>query len=354
MSSTYGQNLKLTIFGQSHAPAIGMTLSGIEAGQKIDPVKLQRFLDRRAPGNAAYATARKEADCPEFISGLVENTTCGAPITAIIRNQNTHSKDYENLKNIPRPGHADYTARVKYGDAHDLAGGGHFSGRLTAPLCVAGGICLQLLENLGVTVEARIVSIATVKDNSPFVKRPQDLFFAVSDETVKEKMLQTILDAKNNEDSVGGVIECRILGLPVGLGDPIFDGMENRISSIIFGIPAVKGIEFGDGFAATERFGSENNDAFTVKNNMVQTVTNHCGGILGGITNGMPLTFKVAVKPTPSIGKPQQSVDLSTLKETTLNIKGRHDPCIVPRAVAAVEAAAAIAVYDALMEERHE
>ena len=349
MSSTYGEHLKLSIFGQSHAPAIGMTLDGIPAGQAIDLDELQRFLDRRAPGRSEFATPRKEADRPEFLSGLVGNVTCGAPLAAIIRNTNTRSGDYQNLAVTPRPGHADYTASVKYGGAQDAAGGGHFSGRLTAPLCIAGGICLQLLRREGIEIISRIAAIAGVEDLGELTASTAEKAFPVVDDERGAKMREAIAAAKAEGDSVGGVIEVAAFGLPVGLGDPMFGGMENRIAAIVFGIPAVKGVEFGDGFGAARLRGSENNDGFCVRDGKIGTLTNHCGGILGGITNGMPLRFRAAVKPTPSIFKPQRSVNLETMEETTLQIQGRHDPCIVPRAVPVMEAAAAIAIYDALL-----
>ena len=349
--SQYGEHLHLTIFGQSHAPAIGMTLEGLPAGEAIDMEALQGFLNRRAPGQNGWSTPRKEADVPEFLSGLVGNVTCGAPLTAIIRNTNTRSGDYAGLSVVPRPGHADFTAAVKYGGHADFAGGGAFSGRLTAPLCIAGGICLQLLRRQGITVISRIAAIGGVTDTAPLTAPTAEKPFPVVEDAAGEAIRAAIAAAKAEGDSVGGIIECAVLGLPVGLGGPLFDGMEGKIASIIFGIPAVKGIEFGAGFAAAALRGSENNDAFTVENGTVKTVTNHCGGILGGITNGMPLTFRTAFKPTPSIAKQQQSVNLTSLTPETLRVQGRHDPCIVPRAVPCVEAAAAVAVYDALLGE---
>ena len=349
--SQYGEHLHLTIFGQSHAPAIGMTLEGLPAGEAIDMEALQGFLNRRAPGQNEWSTPRKEADVPEFLSGLVGNVTCGAPLTAIIRNTNTRSGDYAGLSVVPRPGHADFTAAVKYGGHADFAGGGAFSGRLTAPLCIAGGICLQLLRRRGITVISRIAAIGGVTDTAPLTASTAEKPVPVVEDAAGEAIRAAIAAAKAEGDSVGGIIECAVLGLPVGLGGPLFDGMEGKIASIIFGIPAVKGIEFGAGFAAAALRGSENNDAFTVENGTVKTVTNHCGGILGGITNGMPLTFRTAFKPTPSIAKEQQSVNLTSLTPETLRVQGRHDPCIVPRAVPCVEAAAAVAVYDALLGE---
>lgn len=347
--SQYGEHLHLTIFGQSHAPAIGMTLEGLPAGEAIDMVALQAFLNRRAPGRNEWSTPRKEADAPEFLSGLVENVTCGAPLTAIIRNTNTRSGDYANLASVPRPGHADYTAYVKYGGHADFAGGGAFSGRLTAPLCIAGGICLQLLKKQGIEVISRIAAIGQVTDSSPLTASTADKPFPVVDDAAGEAMQAAIAAAKADGDSVGGVVECAVLDLPAGLGGPLFEGMEGRIARIIFGIPAVKGIEFGAGFASAGLRGSENNDAFTLEDGQVKTLTNRCGGILGGITDGMPLTFRAAFKPTPSIAKEQQSVNLKTLSPELLRVVGRHDPCIVPRAVPCVEAATAIAVYDALL-----
>lgn len=350
MASSIGQNIKLTIFGQSHSAAIGMTLEGLPAGIKIDFDKLEAFTSRRAPGKNAYSTARKEADKPEFVSGLREGVTCGAPLTVIIRNTDTRSNDYSELKILPRPGHADFTASVKYGGYQDYAGGGHFSGRLTAPLCVAGGIVLQILDSLGITVISRIASIGDVSDEGELLESTAEKPFPTVSDDSATKMQECIASAKSEGDSVGGVVECKVIGLPTGLGDPMFDGMENRIANIVFGIPAVKGIEFGIGFEASRLRGSQNNDPFEVKDGNVVTMTNNCGGILGGITTGMPLWFKVAFKPTPSISQKQHSVRLDTLTEGELVVKGRHDPCIVPRAVPCVEAAAALAVYDAYLE----
>ena len=354
MSSTYGENLHLTIFGQSHSPAIGMTLEGIPAGEQINFEALQRFLERRAPGRNAYSTARKEADAPEFLSGLRGDTTCGVPLTAIIRNGDTRSKDYAPFSAVPRPGHADYTANVKYFGHQDYAGGGHFSGRLTAPLCIAGGVCLQILQRHGIEVISRIRAIGPVEDPSPLTASTAEKAFPTVDEAAGEAMQAAIAQAKAQGDSLGGVIECAVLGLPAGLGDPMFGGMENRIAGIVFGIPAVKGLEFGAGFAAAKLRGSQNNDSYTVQDGRVETRSNHCGGILGGITNGMPLVFRAAIKPTPSIAMEQDSVNLETLEEEKLRVGGRHDPCIVPRAVPVIEAAAAIAVYDALLGRKKE
>ena len=263
-------------------------------------------------------------------------------------------KDYENLRHLPRPGHADYTAAVKYGGFQDYAGGGHFSGRLTAPLCVAGGICKQLLEREGITILSRIAQIGRVCDWGALTASTAEKDFPVMDEEKGAQMRESIAAARAEGDSLGGVVECAVLGLPAGLGDPMFDGMENRIARIVFGIPAVKGLEFGAGFTLATLRGSEANDSFAVENGKVVTATNRCGGILGGITDGMPLRFRAAFKPTPSISREQRSVDLDTMEEMLLQIEGRHDPCIVPRAVPVVEAAAAVAVYDALLQRRKE
>ena len=359
MSSTYGESLHLSIFGQSHGTAIGMTLDGIPAGLPVDFDKLQEFLNRRAPGGHDYATTRKESDRPEFLSGIIDGFTCGAPIAAIIPNTNTRSGDYSNLKDIPRPGHADYTAQIKYGGYQDVAGGGHFSGRITAPLCIAGGLCKQWLEQMGIRIAAHIVAIGGVTDENvyldwvnPDLDSIQQDFPVINPESGR-KMRQVIAEAKAAGDSVGGLIECVTTGLPAGIGDPIFGGMESRIAQIVYGIPAVKGLSFGSGFAGAYMRGSENNDLFAIQKGKVTTLTNHAGGILGGITNGMPLIFEVAVKPTPSISRPQQSISLSRMENTVLEIKGRHDPCIVPRAVPVVEAAAAIAIFDATLSQRN-
>ena len=354
MSSSYGENLRIHIFGESHGPAVGVTVEGIPAGERVDLEELQRFLDRRAPGRSAWSTPRKEADIPEFLSGLREGRTCGTPLTAILKSANTRSGDYDALRDVPRPGHADYTAWVKYGESRDSRGGGHFSGRLTAPLCVAGGICLQLLAREGITVLSRIAAIGGIRDEGELTASTAEKAFPTVSDSAGEAMRSAIAAARTEGDSLGGVIECAVLGLPAGLGDPMFDGMENRIAAAVFGIPAVKGIEFGAGFAAAGLRGSENNDAFSVENGRIITDSNHCGGILGGITDGMPLVFRAAVKPTPSLARPQQSVDLKTGEIVPLTVTGRHDPCIVPRAVPCLEAAAAIAVYDALLARRKE
>ncbi len=362
MPSCCGENIKISIFGQSHSPAIGVVIDGIPAGETIDSDGLRAFLARRAPGKNEYSTARREADEPEFLSGIVDGVSCGAPIAAIIKNTDQRPGDYDRLKNIPRPGHADFTAQIKYHGAQDASGGGHFSGRLTAPLCIAGGICAQLLKKRGMDIGAHIASIKDECD-VPFnpVAVDRDVletvrsaeFPTVSPEAAG-KMRAAIAAAKAEGDSVGGVIECAVLGLPVGIGDAMFGGLEGRISQLVFGIPAVKGLEFGAGFASAKLTGSENNDAFISTDGKIETVTNRHGGILGGISSGMPLIFRAAIKPTPSIARVQQSVDLRSGESVELTIGGRHDPCIVPRAIPCIEAAAAIAIYDAYLDYKKE
>lgn len=355
MSSTYGETLKLSIFGQSHGPAIGMTLDGIPAGLPVNTEQLQAFLDRRAPGKNIYSTPRKESDTPEFLAGIVGGHTCGAPIAAIIRNTNTHAQDYDNLKDCPRPGHADLAAQLKYGGYQDVAGGGHFSGRLTAPLCVAGGLCKQWLENLGIHIAAHISVCAGIPDDPVFMDwASPDLNliqkdFPVLNPDAGQKMRDEIEKARAEGDSVGGLIECIATGVPAGLGEPMFGGMENRIAQIVYGIPAIKGLEFGTGFSGSYLRGSQNNDSFIIKDGKISAQKNFSGGILGGITTGMPLVFQVAVKPTPSIALSQTTVSLSRMETCSIEVKGRHDPCIVPRAVPVVEAAAAIAIYDSYL-----
>ncbi len=353
MSSTFGTALKVQIFGQSHGAAIGVCIDGFPIGFAPDLGALEAFMARRAPGQGAYATARKEPDKPELLSGLVDGHTCGAPITAIIRNTDTRSKDYSNIAEIPRPSHADFPAWMKYGNQADYRGGGHFSGRLTAPLCIAGGLALQWLAQRNIRIGAHIAQIGSVHD-TPFDPLAPQLPMAGNtiDLQAWEKMLEEIALAKADGDSVGGVIECAVTGLRAGYGEPIFGGLENRLAQILFGIPAVKGLEFGTGFDCAAMRGSAHNDPYYYdKNGAVRTRSNNAGGILGGISTGMPILFRVAFKPTPSIAKAQESIHFEGgTAPATLEIKGRHDPCIVPRALPCVEAAAAIAILDAILE----
>ena len=359
--SRYGEFLHLTIFGQSHAPAIGMILEGLPAGETIDMAALQTFLDRRAPGRNDWSTPRKEADQPEFLSGLVGNVTCGAPLTAIIRNTNTRSGDYDGLSVVPRPGHADYTAYAKYHGFQDARGGGHFSGRVTAALVAGGSIVLAALQRAGIDITTHIARCAGLADTPFALDDPAALAaqvetlasktegFAVLDAAVEEPMKAAIRAAGAEGDSVGGVLETAILGLPAGIGEPYFDSVESEIAHLAFSIPAVKGIEFGTGFGFAGLRGSEANDAFRMTaEGAVVTATNHNAGINGGIANGMPVVFRTAVKPTPSIYKQQDTVDYIAKKDTQLSIQGRHDPCIVPRAAIVQTCAAALAVGDLL------
>ena len=353
MSSTYGEILKLSIFGQSHGPAIGMTLDGIPAGLPVDFDKLQEFLNRRAPGQNDWSTPRREEDRPEFLGGILDGYTCGAPIAAVIHNKNTRSGDYDNLKDCPRPGHADYTAQIKYGGFQDAAGGGHFSGRLTAPLCIAGGLCKQWLEEMGIHIGAHILAIGECGDvyfdpMDPEIESVSSEF-PVLDPEAGSAMRKLITQAREAGDSVGGIIECAVTGLPAGIGEPMFGGVESRIAQIVYGIPAVKGVEFGIGFDCACVPGSQSNDSYGIVDGKIVTHSNNAGGILGGITTGMPVIFTTAFKATPSIACPQQSVSLRDMTNRELVVKGRHDPCIVPRAVPVVEAAAAIAIYDLIL-----
>lgn len=360
MSSTYGEKIKVSLFGQSHSAAVGVVIDGFPAGVQIDFDKLQSFLNRRA-ARGEISTSRQEPDIPEFLSGFTGNTTCGAPISAIIRNTNVRSGDYKGLSNTPRPSHADYAVGSKFGSFADFSGGGHLSGRLTAALCIAGGICKQYLESVGITVGAHIYAIAGIKDQ-PFdpVNIDKDTLikitsmnFPVLDERAGQKMQERILQAKQDCDSVGGIIEFAVTGLKPGVGSPHFGGLENRISAAVFGVPAVKGIEFGNGFACAEMTGSQNNDAFYFDDTgAVRTRTNNSGGINAGMSNGMPVVGRVAVRPTPSIAKEQDTVDLASKTNTKLVIHGRHDPCIVHRAVPCIESAVAIAVADAILADK--
>lgn len=354
MSCSYGEKIKITIFGQSHSEAMGVVIDGLPAGFELDLEKIQNFLNRRAPGRNAMSTSRAEADKFNIVAGAVNGITCGAPLCAIIENTNQRSGDYDKLKALPRPSHSDFAAYMKHNGFNDIRGGGNFSGRLTAPLCFAGAVIMQMLEKKGVHIGAHIKRIAKIDDESfnPVAVNELDLSavlakeLAVINDECGEKMKEAVLEAKKNGDSVGGIIECAVIGLEAGFGEPIFGGIENKISSAIFGIPAVKGIEFGSGFAGCDLFGSENNDDFIIENEKIKTATNNHGGILGGITSGMPVIFRCGIKPTPSIAKEQQTVNLATGESEALVIGGRHDPCIVQRAVPCVEAAAAIALAD--------
>lgn len=351
MSVAFGKNIKVDIYGASHGDRIGVTIEGLPKGLPVDQEKLQAFLDRRAPGKNAWSTPRKEADAPEFLSGIEDGVTDGNTVEAVIYNKNIRPSDYGNVITVPRPGHADYTAWAKYGKIE--TGGGKWSGRMTAPLCIAGGICMQFMEAKGITVSAHIYEIGGVYDEPLLdgegglkgsLKQEGSDFPAVS-EAAGSLMKEKIAEARAEGNSIAGQIECVVTGLPAGIGDAFFGGMESRISQAVFAVPAVKAIEFGK----TEMYGSMNNDAFCINGGRVETVTNNHGGILGGISSGMPLVLRVKMKPTPSIGIEQDSVDLEKMEPARLKVHGRHDPCIVPRAVPCIEAAVAIAVYDMLL-----
>lgn len=360
MASSIGQRLKLSIFGESHGQAIGCVLDGLPAGYAIDMDAVLAQMARRAPGRDKTATPRKESDTPHILSGVLEGCTTGAPLAMVIENENQHSGDYNNILACPRPGHADYTGAVRYSGHNDIRGGGHFSGRLTAPLVFAGAVCRQILKQQGVTIGGHIAAIAGVADTplDPVAVTAEQLDalaaqpFALVDPAVEQKMRDEVEKARLDCDSVGGVIEAAAVGLPAGWGSPMFDGIENRLAPLLFGIPAVKGVEFGDGFALAGMRGSAANDCWRyTPDGRVVTDQNHNGGILGGITSGMPLIVRVAVKPTASIGREQDSIDLTTGQNTRMVVKGRHDPCIVPRALPVVEAALAVGLLDICQSE---
>lgn len=335
MSTYHGRTIDMAIRGTSHAPEIGVVAYGFPAGEQVDIAELKAFLKRRAPGQNELSTSRCEPDEPIFVSGLDEDGRLdGKTLEAVIRNTDIRSKDYEQLRKTPRPGHADYTAEVKYQGDWDPNGGGQFSGRMTAPLCIAGGIAKQLLSTRGIEITAKVRSVAGITNDVPAMK-------------------QAILDARSEGDSVGGIVTCEVAGVPVGIGGPLFDGIEGELSKMLYAIPGVKGVSFGAGFRAARMRGSENNDAFAVQDGKVVTETNNAGGILGGISNGMPIQMNVAFKPTPSIARKQQTVNLETMENTEIEITGRHDPCIVLRALPVVEAAAAIVMLDMMLEEEH-
>ena len=352
-----GKHLTVQVFGQSHSEGIGVVVDGLPAGFPVDLRRLGAFLARRAPGQGAWTTARKEADAPEFLSGLWEGKTCGAPVCAVIRNGDTRSGDYAAFRDTPRPSHADYPALVKYGDSYDIRGGGPFSGRLTAPLCIAGGIALQMLEQRGVRIGAHITRIGGQADRrfDPLAVSGEDFGrilangFPVLDPAAGEAMKAEIEAARAAGDSVGGVVEAAAAGLPAGIGGPLFEGLESKLSAALFAIPAVKGVSFGDGFLAAGMRGSAHNDGYGLRGDRVTVRSNHAGGLVGGMTTGAPLIFEVAFKPTPSIAQAQRSVNLREMKEAELVIRGRHDPCVVPRAVPVVEAVAAIVLLDEML-----
>lgn len=354
MSNTWGNKIKYTIFGESHGEAIGIVIDGLESGMELDLEFITEEMKRRAPGTGKLVTARAEKDKFELLSGFFNGKTTGTALCAIIRNNDTHSGDYEKTKNLIRPGHADYTGYVKYKGFNDYRGGGSFSGRITAPMVFAGAIAKSILKKNNITIGSHIFSVKDIKDDeidSTSLKKEtlemfHDMDFPVLNNEKKALMKQKISDARDNKDSVGGIIECFALGVPEGIGAPFFDSFESRLSQLLFSIPAVKGVEFGLGFDIARLYGSDSNDGFYIENGRIKTYTNNNGGILGGITSGMPIVFRTAIKPTPSIAKPQRTVDISKNENSMIEIKGRHDPCILPRAVPVVEAAAAMCILD--------
>lgn len=356
--SSWGEHIKISVFGESHGAGIGVVIDGLPAGEKISTEELLVQMARRAPGNDKAATPRKESDFPEILSGMLNDTTTGAPLCTVIRNTNTRSQDYGNVLSCPRPSHADYTGNIRYKGFNDIRGGGHFSGRLTAPIVFAGALCRQILYRRGIKIAAHIASIGDIADSrfdaadipDELMDRLSTATFGLIDSSKEAPMRALIEDCRLSQDSIGGTIECAVTGMPAGAGSPMFYGVENVISSIVFGIPAVKGIEFGSGFEGSLLRGSQNNDEFYYDGDTVKTRTNRHGGILGGISSGMPVVFRTAIKPTPSISRPQKTVDLSEKKDSDLEIHGRHDPCITVRAVPVIESAAALAVINLLKE----
>ena len=366
MPSSFGNTLRVTVFGQSHSAGVGCVVEGLPSGIAVDQERIARFMARRAPGNAPWTTPRKEKDAVRILSGLnPDGRTCGAPLAAVIENTNTRSQDYGNIMGVPRPGHADFAAWAKWHGEQDIPGGGHFSGRLTGPLCIAGAICLQWLEQQGIRIAAHVDECAGVADehfcaldNSPAaaerLRAQMDALadgreFPAIDKDAAKRMTEAIMAARAQKDSVGGVVECVACGLPAGVGSPMFDGLENTIAYAVFGIPSVKGIEFGAGFAAAAMRGSQNNDPYEVREGACVPSTNNAGGILGGISTGAPLHFRCALKPISSIGIEQDSVDLERMEPAKLTVRGRHDATAVTRAVPVVKAVAACAVADALL-----
>lgn len=358
MSSLFNGGISVSLFGESHGKGIGVILDNLPAGEEIDLEQIYEFMARRAPRKDGTSTTRNEKDRPEILSGLYNGKTTGTPLCAVIMNSDQHSGDYGNISHIARPAHADFTGYIRYNGANDPRGGGHFSGRITAPLVFAGAVCAQILKHRGITTGAHIVSVKNIQDErfDPVNVTAEQLeavkkrIFPVLNDQAERDMREVINKVREELDSVGGIVECAAVGFPAGIGSPMMNGLENIISQLVFAIPAVKGIEFGNGFGCTEIFGSENNDEFVIENDTIRTATNNHGGILGGISSGMPVIFRAAFKPTPSIARPQKSVDFKDMTEQELVIKGRHDPCVVHRAVPCVEAAMNIALLSALID----
>ncbi|WP_026885833.1 chorismate synthase [Clostridium beijerinckii] len=357
MSGMWGNKLKVSIFGESHGVGIGITIDGLPSGVEINIEEVMKEMARRAPGKSNLSTARKEADAPEILSGFFEGKTTGTPLCAVIRNADMRSKDYGKLKDLMRPGHADYPGFIRYNGFNDYRGGGSFSGRITAPLVFAGAVCNQVLESKGINIGAHVKSIGDIHDKSFYdVELSRELLGELKTKELplliqekEEEMRDTILKAKKEQDSVGGTIECTVIGINPGIGNPFFDSVESTLAHLMFSVPAVKGIEFGKGFEMSKLRGSDCNDEYYYDGDKVKTYTNNNGGITGGITNGMPILFKVGIKPTPSISKTQRTIDIVEKRESELVIEGRHDPCIVQRAVPVIEAVTAIGILDLVL-----
>ena len=352
MKNTFGNSVAVTLFGESHGEYIGAVIDGLASGITLNNEYIAHMLSLRRP-DGKISTPRKERDEFKIVSGVVNNTTVGTPITILIPNENVKSDDYAEMETVARPSHADYTAECKYHGYQDSRGGGHFSGRITAALVAAGAVCKYALEQKGIHIGTHIKRCAGISDREfddflSDIHEANQKAFAVLDEASIEKMRKAILDAASEGDSVGGILETAIIGMPEGVGEPWFDTVEGMLSHMMFSIPAVKGIEFGAGFAVADMRGSMANDPMRTKNGKVVTLTNHSGGINGGITNGMPIIFRTAIKPTPTIFKPQNTVDFKTMTDVVLNPKGRHDPAIVHRARIVQDAASAIVLCDAL------
>lgn len=353
MSANWGTNIELSLFGESHGKAIGIVIGNLPAGVKLDMDEINKNMKRRAPGLNKMSTPRKEKDEVEIMSGILDGVTTGAPLCALIYNSDQHSKDYSLLKECMRPGHSDYPAYIKYQGFNDVRGGGHFSGRLTAPIVFAGSVARQILKQKGIVIGAHIQSIKDIQDQRFDVNINEDDLekllqkpYPTIDDEIFSKMQNVIEEARVNQDSVGGMIECAILNVPAGIGNPFFDSIEAHLSPLLFSIPAVKSVSFGLGEDITRLYGHEANDSYYYENDKVKTKTNNNGGITGGISNGMPIVFSVGIKPTPSISQTQQTINVKTQENTTLQITGRHDPCIVPRAIVVVESMAALGILD--------
>ena len=349
--STFGKQFRVTVFGESHGPAVAAVIDGCPAGLKLDSKMIDGELARRMPPDPNLTSARREKDEVQFLSGVFDGFTTGAPLAMVVQNKDVRSQDYEKLQSIARPGHADYPTRIKFGGFNDLRGGGRASGRLTAPIVMAGAVAKQLLGTVGVRVFAHTVQVYTIKlekqlTNEEIIRTAYSNSVRCADSETAEKMQVAILKARNEGDSLGGVVECIAEGLPPGIGEPFFDSLDSDLAKMAFSIPAVKGFEVGLGFQASSVMGSVNNDPYTVRGGKIVTLTNNAGGILGGLSNGMPIVIRVAFKPPSSIPKEQNTVNLKEMRDTKVEVTGRHDPCIVPKAVPVVEAAMAVVLVD--------